>query len=136
MTNPSAFIKITPQQHQNCKWFCGKEKPNGIISVSSGSATVEGGKSSRGSLPFQSSNSTTATAFANLQAPSVRGPGPPRSAHRCPCPELRARVPGHSQLSKSKVCGRRDVPESQHEAEEHGAHCAVHLSPLPSAFPF
>lgn len=42
----------------------------------------------------------------------------------------------HSQLSKSKVCGRRDVPESQHEAEEHGAHCATQLSPLTWTFSF
>lgn len=132
MTNASAFIKITPQQHQNYKWFYGKEKLRGIISVSSGSAMVEGGKSSCGSLPFQSSNSTTATAFASLQVLSACGPGVPRSVHRCPCPELRALL-SQPVVQKQSVWKERCAREP---ARGRGARCSLCHSTLSSYMDF
>lgn len=54
----------------------------------------------------------------------------------CPCSKLSAPVSCHCQLSKSRVCGRGDVPRRQHKAEEHRGHCAIQLSPLTLSFSF
>lgn len=37
---------------------------------------------------------------------------------------------------KTKACGRREVPERQHKAEEHSGHSSVQLSPLALSFSF
>lgn len=121
MTNTSAFIKITAQQHLNGKWFCGKTRRNSshlsfscvqlwcllkmvrteqLLSITAVTSSPADTGFCRPLVPFTEWLLLSQTVLLIY----------------CPCLKLCVLISCHSQLSEGRVTNRRDMPDSNHKS--------------------